>query len=136
MSGSKGIIPKIFDHYPALPLLYPFDQSKIEVISDKISRQFVMGGQTMLVKWILKKGAHIDLHFHVNEQITWITEGAVEVHSQGKTFTIRAGEVIIFPAYVPHEFFALEDTIDMDFFAPVRGDWLTNSDDYLKRGSK
>ena len=136
MNTPRGVVPKIFDHYAALPLVYDFDNSKIETISDKIARQFVMGGHSMLVKWILKKGAHIGLHFHPNEQITWITEGSVEVHSQGKSFIIKAGQVILFPAYVPHEFFALEDTIDIDFFSPVRGDWLTDADDYLKKGSK
>ena len=78
-----------------------------------------------------KKGAVIPLHFHPNEQVTWITEGAAQVQSQGKTFVIKAGEVMIFPAYVPHEFVMLEDTIDIDFFAPVREDWLANSADYL-----
>lgn len=131
-----GVVPMIFEHYAALPLVYDFENSKIETLSDTIARQFVMGGQTMLVKWILKKGAHIPLHFHPNEQVTWITEGSVEVHSQGKIFKIKAGEVIIFPPHVPHEFFALEDTIDIDFFTPVRGDWLTSNADYLKKVSK
>jgi len=131
--SSGGIIPMIFNHYSALPQLYDFENAVEEKISDKITRQYVMGAQTMLVKWTFKKGAVIPLHFHPNEQITWITEGSAEVKSQGKTFIVKAGAVIIFPAYVPHEFMILEDTIDIDFFSPVRSDWLTNSADYLKQ---
>ncbi len=133
---SDGKIPAIFDHYTALPQQYDFENSPIEVLSDKISRQFVMGGQTMLVKWIFKKGAVVPLHFHPNEQITWITEGSAQVKSQGKTFIVKTGDVIIFPPFAPHEFVILEDTIDMDIFSPVRLDWLTGSADYLKNVKK
>ncbi len=129
---ARGIIPEISNHYAAMPHCFDFDQSPKEKMSEKIARQFVMGGESMLVKWILKKGAVIPLHFHENEQITWITEGKVEVHSQGKKFIIKAGEVIVFPPLVPHEFLALEDTIDIDIFAPVRMDWLTKKAEYLK----
>ena len=136
MENNKGIVPIIFNHYGALPNLYDFENAITEKISDKISRQYVMGAQTMLVKWTFKKGAVIPLHFHAHEQITWITEGAAEVQSQGKTFIVKAGSVIIFPAYVPHQFVMLEDTIDIDFFSPVRGDWLTESATYLKQPQK
>ena len=134
--SSEGIVPIIFSHYTALPQFCDFENSVEETLSDKISRQFVMGAQTMLVKWTFKKGAVVPLHFHPNEQITWITEGSAQVKSQGKTFIVRAGQVIIFPAYAPHEFVMLEDTIDIDFFAPVRHDWLTNAADYLKNVQK
>ncbi len=133
---SNGMFPAIFDHYTAMPQLYHFESSREEVLSDKIKRQFVMGGQTMLVKWTFKKGAVVPLHFHPNEQITWITEGAAEVKSQGKTFIVKAGDLIIFPPFAPHEFLMLEDTIDIDIFSPVRMDWLTGSPDYLKNVQK
>ena len=135
-SPTNGIVPMIFDHYAGLPLVYDFDGAKIEKINDRLSRQFLMGTQSMLVKWIYKKGAEIPLHFHPNEQITWITEGSVQIKSQGKTFIIKAGEVIIFPPYVPHEFVALEDTINIDFFCPVRGDWFATAADYLSKVKK
>jgi len=132
----EGTFPAIFNHYTALPQCYDFDHALEEKLSDKITRQFVMGAQTMIVRWTLKKGAQIPLHFHQNEQVTWITEGKVEIKSQGKTFIVKAGEVIIFPAFAPHEFVALEDTIDIDFFSPVRGDWLSGTADYLKQIKK
>lgn len=119
-------VDEIFSHYTALPNQYQFDKIKKEQLSDKIARQYIMGSESMIVKWTLQKGAVISKHFHANEQITWITKGSVKVISQGKEFIVKAGEVIVFPPYVPHEFFALEnDTIDIDFFTPVRNDWLT-----------
>lgn len=132
-SATRGIMPHIFDHYKTMPVFYDFENMPIEILSDKISRQYIYSGESMLVKWIFKKGAEVPLHHHVNEQITWITEGSVRVFSQGKEFTIKAGEVIIFPPHVPHEFLALEDTIDIDFFTPVREDWINQSSTYLQK---
>jgi quercetin dioxygenase-like cupin family protein len=87
---------EISQHYMALPNQYDFDKVVKEKISDKITRQYVMGSQSMLVKWTLKKGAVISLHFHANEQVTWITQGAVKVLSQGKEFIVKAGGVLYY----------------------------------------
>jgi quercetin dioxygenase-like cupin family protein len=72
------------------------------------------------------------MHYHPHEQTTWITQGEVKVLSQGKEYIVKAGEIVIIPPYVPHEFHALADTIDIDFFTPVRDDWLNNSAAYIK----
>jgi quercetin dioxygenase-like cupin family protein len=56
--------------------------------------------------------------------------------SQGKEFVVKAGGVLIIPPYVPHEFRALEDTIDIDFFTPVREDWLNNTANYIQNNQK
>lgn len=127
---------EIAKHYSALPNFYQLDSINKEKLSDKIIRQYVMGSQSMLVKWTLQKGALIPLHFHPNEQTTWITKGSVKVLSQGKEFIVKAGGVLIIPPNVPHEFFALEDTIDIDFFTPVREDWLNNTASYIKNIQK
>jgi hypothetical protein len=35
---------------------------------------------------------------------------------------------------VPHAAEALEDTVDIDFFAPRREEWIRGDDAYLRRG--
>jgi quercetin dioxygenase-like cupin family protein len=127
---------EISKHYSAQPNFYELDKVPVEALSDKISRQFVMDAKSMLVKWTLKKGALIPLHFHASEQITWITQGSVKVTSQGKEFVVKAGGVLILPSFTPHEFLALEDTIDIDFFTPVREDWINNTANYLQNNQK
>jgi quercetin dioxygenase-like cupin family protein len=37
------------------------------------------------------------------------------------------------PANVPHEVEALEDSVLLDVFSPVREDWLRGEDAYLRR---
>jgi quercetin dioxygenase-like cupin family protein len=120
-----GVIPMISNHCTAMPQFFAdFDACVVEKLSETTSRQFIMGSQSMLVKWIFKKGAVVPLHFHPNEQITWIHSGLAEVKSQGKIFLLKAGSMMVFPPYVPHEFLMLEDTIDIDVFSPIRNDWF------------
>ncbi len=51
------------------------------------SRQYLHGTNVTFVKWTAKKGAAVALTHHVNEQVTWITEGLVEVYSQARKYT-------------------------------------------------
>jgi unsaturated pyranuronate lyase len=48
---------------------------------------------------------------------------------------VKAGEVLCIPANMPHEAWALEDTLDLDVFTPPR-DWLNKTDAYLRHGKK
>jgi quercetin dioxygenase-like cupin family protein len=45
---------------------------------------------------------------------------------------VAAGEVLRIPSNLTHRAEALEDTLDVDIFAPPRADWLDGSDTYLR----
>src|ERR1700752_4080617 len=103
-----------------------------EQLNDLIGREMVVGDNLMLARVFLKKGAHVPLHHHHNEQVTYILEGALKFAIDGKEIVVRAGEVLCIPSNMPHEAWALEDTLDLDVFDPPREDWLNKSDDYLR----
>jgi quercetin dioxygenase-like cupin family protein len=105
---------------------------EIEQMNSLIGRQFVVGTDVMVARVLLKKGAHVPLHSHVNEQITYILEGALKFALEGKEVVVRSGEVLCIPPHVPHEAFALEDTVDLDVFNPPRQDWIDRNDAYLR----
>ena len=111
----------------------------VEPLNPLIGRQFVVGTGTMLARVLLAKGAHVPLHSHVNEQITYILEGTLRflMHEGGepREVTVHAGEVLCIPPSVPHEAFALEDTVDLDIFNPPRQDWIDGTDAYLRNQS-
>jgi quercetin dioxygenase-like cupin family protein len=123
----RGIQPGVSGHSANMPTLYQLDAQPIEQISPLVQRQMLNGTQSTLVKWTVKKGGVFPLHHHANEQTTWITQGRCEVYSQGKKFVMTAGMVLIIPPNTPHEFVCTEDTIDIDFFAPQRQDWIDGS---------
>ena len=108
----------------------PIDQK-----SNAIGLRFVMGTHTTMIKWYLKKiGATLPLHFHPNEQINYVEQGKVEVHSQGDTYTLSKGQVIVFPPNVPHEFVALtNDTILVDIQTPARQEFINGEFDKVAK---
>lgn len=105
-----------------------------EILSPRIARKIVTGEKAMVAQVFLAKGAEVPEHSHESEQITYILEGALEFELEGKTVVVSAGEVLLIPSNVPHRAVALEDTLDLDIFSPIRTDWLSRRDDYLRRG--
>jgi quercetin dioxygenase-like cupin family protein len=107
---------------------------EIEKLNPLLGRQMVVGEQLMLARVLLKKGSHVPKHSHHNEQVTYILEGALRFAIDGKEIVVRAGEVLCIPPNMPHEAWAMEDTVDLDVFTPPRQDWLNKTDAYLRGG--
>jgi unsaturated pyranuronate lyase len=112
----------------------PWKNVEREPLNPLIDREMLVGDKLMLARVIMKKGAHVPLHHHHNEQVTYILEGALKFAVDGKEIIVSAGEVLCIPPNMPHEAWALEDTIDLDVFDPPRQDWLNKTDDYLRHG--
>ena len=110
----------------------PWSTVEREKLNDLIDREMVVGNKVMLARVFLKKGAHVPKHHHHNEQVTYILEGALKFAIDGKEIVVRAGEVLCIPSNMPHEAWALEDTLDLDVFDPPREDWLNKTDNYLR----
>jgi quercetin dioxygenase-like cupin family protein len=108
----------------------------ITQLNPLLTRQFVTGSQSMFARLELKKGCVVPRHQHPNEQISYITQGALRfvLGEEGATVEkiVREGEILVIPGNVPHSAAALEDTVDFDIFAPPRQDWLTGNDAYLR----
>jgi quercetin dioxygenase-like cupin family protein len=90
----------------------------------------------MVAQVYIKKDGVVPLHQHESEQITYILEGALKFELQGREVTVHKGEVLMIPSNVPHRAVALEDTLDLDVFAPIRHDWVEKDDEYLRRGER
>lgn len=106
-----------------------------EKLNDRIDRRMITGEKVMLTHVYLKKGAVVPMHAHANEQITYILEGKIRFWIESEDadpITLGPGEVLTLPSNLPHSAEALEDTLDVDIFAPPREDWLNKDDDYLR----
>ena len=113
----------------------PWDTVEMEHLNPLLARQVIVGQNVMIARVYLKKGSIVPEHHHVNEQITYILEGALKFWIDGKEIVLNAGDVLTIPPNMPHKAEALVDTIDLDVFNPPRADWLNKTDNYL-RGSK
>jgi len=86
----------------------------------------------MVARILMKKGSIVPLHSHMNEQITYVLDGALQFRLDGREIVVRSGEVLCIPPNMPHEALALEDTVDLDIFNPPREDWINKTDSYLR----
>jgi quercetin dioxygenase-like cupin family protein len=105
-----------------------------ERLNEKLSRKLAVGQNVMVGRLWLGKGAVVPPHKHVSEQITMVMSGSLKFTIGDKDITVRAGEVLVIPLNVVHSALALEDTDDIDSFSPLRMDWLSGNDAYLKTG--
>ncbi len=113
---------------------YTWETVKKEVMNPKLWRKVITGEKAMVAQVFIAQGGVVPTHQHESEQISYIVEGALKFELEGKEIVVRKGEVLHIPSNVPHRAVALEDTLDLDIFSPIRIDWLTGKDDYLRRG--
>ena len=59
-----------------------------EKLNPLIDREMVVGSKVMLARVLLKKGAHVPLHHHHNEQVTYILDGALKFSIDGKEIVV------------------------------------------------
>jgi quercetin dioxygenase-like cupin family protein len=114
---------------------YSWSELPREELNPLLGRRFVTGEKVMLAQIYLAKGCIVPKHSHENEQITWVLEGRMRLtlgDDGDQVVELGPGEVLHIPPHVPHSAEALEDTLDIDAFAPPRADWLDGSDAYLR----
>lgn len=112
--------------------LFTWDEIPKEKLQNNISRKIISGKRVMAAHVFLKKGAVVPTHSHDSEQLTYILEGLLELTLPNGKFRVGAGQVLVIPSNVEHSAVALDDTLDMDIFSPIREDWLTGDDQYLR----
>jgi quercetin dioxygenase-like cupin family protein len=108
---------------------------ELEDLNPLLQRQMIVGQNIMVARILLKKGCVVPEHSHLNEQVTYVLEGALKFWIDGKEIVVNTGDVLAIPPHMPHKAEALVDTVDLDVFTPPRADWLSGKDQYL-RGSK
>ncbi|MGB8543059.1 MAG: cupin domain-containing protein [Candidatus Acidiferrales bacterium] len=118
-----------------MPAATSFEKIENEKLNERISRRMLNGEDATLARIFLARGAVVPRHSHRSEQFSFILSGALKFTFDDSEFVLRAGEIVLIPANVPHKAEALEDTVDIDFFAPRREDWIRKDDAYLRQGA-
>lgn len=113
--------------------LHRWDEIALEKVTEVISRKLVTGEREMLTQIYLKRGALVPMHKHESEQMTYVLQGGLKFLVGGEEVNVREGEVLVIPSWVEHQVEALDDTLTLDIFSPIRQDWLDGTDDYFRR---
>ncbi len=113
---------------------YDWSEVPEERVKARLSRKLIVGKRMMLAQVFLKKGCVVASHKHKSEQMTFILDGLLELTLPNGKVRVGKGQVLVVPSNTEHSAVALEDTLDLDIFSPIRKDWLTGQDQYLRKG--
>ena len=109
--------------------LHRWDEIALEKVTEMLSRKIVAGERGMLVQVYVKRGCLVPMHAHESEQMVYVLQGSLRFVVGGEEITVRDGDVLHIPSGVEHQAEALEDTFELDFFSPVRRDWMDNAEE-------
>jgi unsaturated pyranuronate lyase len=121
-----------------MPVIAGFDKLASvpeEQITEKIRRRVVSGTQGTMVYWRMKAGAHAAAHKHPHEQFVWMIKGTMDFRIGNEKRTMKPGDVAVITGGVEHEGYFTEDSEVIDFFAPVREDFLSGAPPSYMRAS-
>jgi quercetin dioxygenase-like cupin family protein len=107
----------------------------LERMNERLERRFLTGEHVTLAQVFLAKGCVVPSHSHENEQFTLVLRGRMRLRlgaDGAESVDVAAGEVLILPPHVAHDAEAIEDSVVVDVFSPIRRDWLERRDDYLR----
>jgi quercetin dioxygenase-like cupin family protein len=93
-----------------------------------LKRQTLAATRSMLMRCEFDEGCVVPTHEHPQEQFTIVLEGrlhfTVGAPGEEREFDAAAGEVVTVAPDVPHTATAVEPTISVDVFTPIREELL------------
>jgi pterin-4a-carbinolamine dehydratase len=115
---------------------YAWTDVPAERLNPSMLRRMVHGDRILVADMQLKNGFVVPLHQHVNEQVTLVKSGLIRFRlgaDRSEVIDVHPNQLLIIPANLPHEAEMIGDVEEMDVFTPLREDWLSGTDDYLRR---
>lgn len=94
-------------------------------IAPGIMRRTTAAGAGMMQMYVtLAAGAHLPLHHHPNEQLTYLLSGRLRLVVDGVAHDLGPGDALLIASDVPHYADVLEEAVALDTFNPPREDLL------------
>ena len=84
----------------------------------------VHGEKTLMARFKLKKGGLIPAHDHPHEQTGLLLSGRLVFTVDGKEREVTPGDSWCIGSGIPHSARAVEDSVAVEVFSPVREDYL------------
>lgn len=101
------------------------DEKGYKNVLDKIRQKtLIYGEKTLMAEFRLEKGAILPAHSHPHEQTGYLVSGCMDLTIGERTCRIEPGDSWCIPGDVEHYAEALEDSVAIEVFSPVREDYV------------
>jgi len=87
-------------------------------------KSMVHGSATHLTEVRFVKGAVVPEHEHPHEQTGYLISGSLRFFGAGEETVVAPGDCWNFASGIPHGAEALEDSVVIEVFSPIREDYL------------
>lgn len=107
------------------PILIGRDQLMAKVfVMEGVEREILASGvNLMVVRFTMNKGAEVPFHTHRHEQASYVQKGCLKLIIDNEEIILTDGMSAIVTPNTKHKIIALEDTVDIDVFTPIREDF-------------
>ncbi|MBP2626027.1 MAG: Cupin domain containing protein [Firmicutes bacterium] len=86
-------------------------------------KTLAVGEKSLLGEFVLEAGAILPPHAHPHEQIGYLVSGALDFIIDGQEYSAKPGDSWVIPGNVAHTAKALETSVAIEVFVPVREDY-------------
>jgi len=100
------------------------DAKSVEAFPGLTRRVLAHNENLMLAEHTMEKGSVFPRHSHPHDQLAYLVSGHIRVSAGDQTFEARPGDSFVLHGGVEHQVWALEKSVALDIFTPLREDYL------------
>ena len=93
-------------------------------ITGVVQKTLVYGEKTLMTEFLLEAGSHLPIHQHPHEQTGYLVKGRLKMFINEKEFIAEPGDSWCIGSNVDHGAEALEKSVAVEIFSPVREAYL------------
>ena len=108
---------------PAAKFVRSDTRPQVEALPGIKRRTICWGERTLVAEFVITAGAVIPDHSHPHEQAGYIAKGRLLFRSGEQSAELSAGDGYCVPGGLVHSVVALEDSVAVDIFSPVREEY-------------
>ena len=96
----------------------------VNPLSGVRQKTLAYGDKTLMAEFLLDNGSHLPLHSHPHEQTGYLVKGKLNMTIGDESFLAEPGDGWCIPGNTVHGADALEDSVAVEIFSPVRSEYL------------
>jgi quercetin dioxygenase-like cupin family protein len=114
-------------NYPNLVIVKTEDAPSFPAFENLTRRVLAFNGALMLTEHTMEAGSIFPKHQHPHDQLAYLVSGHIRVEADGQTFEAKAGDSFVLKGNVDHQVWAIERSVALDIFTPLRSDYLEHA---------
>lgn len=110
--------------FPDLVIVPGSEVKSTEPFPNLTRRVLAYNEKLMLTEHTMEEGSVFPRHSHPHDQLAYLVSGHIRVSAGDEIFEARAGDSFVLHGGVEHQVWALERSVALDIFTPLREDYL------------